>query len=68
MHSMTMTASRFYQPSTPNQSAAYEDIKSYTKILKYFFIEAGVGDFRKEELFSKFHLVLFYLIIFCRKT
>ena len=49
----SVTASRFYQPSTPNQSAAYEDIKSYTKILKYFFIEAGVGNQRKEELFSK---------------
>lgn len=35
------------------QSTSIEDIKNYIKLLKYFFVEASNGDYRKEELQSK---------------
>ncbi len=54
MQSMAMTGSRFYQAPPLGYSSANDEIKSYLKILKYFFVESAIGDFRKEELFSIF--------------
>jgi hypothetical protein len=39
-------------PESVNRSTAYEDLKGYTKILKYLFCEAAVGPYRKEDLYS----------------
>mgnify|MGYP003581479593 CR=1 FL=1 len=50
-----MNASRMsYIPGPQSQSPGYEDIKSYLKILKYFFAEATTGDLRQKELYSNF--------------
>jgi len=51
---VSMNASRMsFIPGPQTQTPGYDDIKSYLRILKYFFAEATTGDLRQKELYAK---------------